>query len=63
MSSRYLVYEDNELIREHLGLIGACIDARETAKYRPGSLCRVERDGKMEARYQVVHGKLDAWMK
>lgn len=62
MSTKYTVYTNARYNSEHMGLIGACVHARTEAVAQPGTLWTVERDGRKHAKYQVVSGKLQAWM-
>lgn len=59
----YEVFIDGKFSRDHLGLIGACAQARTGALDRPGIEHRVILGNVQEYRAKVVDGKLTTWMR
>ncbi len=60
---KYEVYAGKEFVRHHLGLVGACVDARTEAGYHPGIEYTVKYNGTLEARYKLVGKELVRWMR
>lgn len=65
--TRYHVLADGRYHSDHAGLLGACADARTCAQRLGFVVFRVDRmeDGEAVAvaSYQLVNGKLEAWMR
>lgn len=61
----YEVFADGLFQQWHAGLIGAVVEARTGAQAKPGAKFSIENNttGNEDARYRVVAGKLEAWVR
>lgn len=69
MASSYFIFVDDRSTDTRHTLVDACGYGRETARATPGRKVTVERverganRGLLVARYQVLGGKLEAWVR